>query len=302
MILTCKIRRHPPALTRMTLPNHIFRPARALLCLLMLFTGAGAAHAELPVSSLRVVKTFPHDPEAFTQGLVFHQGVFYESTGLRGKSTIRKVDPQTGRVLHRKKLNDALFGEGLALYAGRLFQLTLSARLGIIYGPNLDEQGRFHYATPGWGLCADGASLILSNGSPVLLFLDPNDFRVIRTLRVTAEGKPVRGLNELEMVRGEIWANIWPTERGARIDPATGRVKGWIDFSGLLSPGDEARLGLHVLKTPGRTPNQRDACPNGIAWDAKQDRIFVTGKLWPTLYEVELAPAKEGLQKLKDTP
>ncbi|GIV85068.1 MAG: glutamine cyclotransferase [Candidatus Roseilinea sp.] len=222
-----------------------------------------------------VVGTYPHDPTAFTQGLVYADGVLYESTGLYGRSSLRRVALETGEVLQRHDLPAEYFGEGLTLFDGRLIQLTWQNHTGFVYdAASFALQQTWAYPTEGWGLTHDGAHLIMSDGSATLRFLDPTTFQVQREVLVTDGGRPVVRLNELEYVNGEVFANVWQTDRIARIDPKTGRVLGWIDLSGLLAP--EERRGADVL--------------NGIAYDAQDGRLFVTGKLWPKLFEITLVP------------
>ncbi|HEX8294486.1 MAG TPA: glutaminyl-peptide cyclotransferase [Pyrinomonadaceae bacterium] len=221
-----------------------------------------------------VVNAFPHDPDAFTQGLVFHGGALLESTGLERHSTLRRVELQTGRVLQKVEVPAQFFAEGLTLFGGKLYQLTWKAEKGFIYDPKtLEKTGEFTYVGEGWGLTHDADSLILSDGSDQLRFIDPNDYRVRRTVSVSDGGRPVEELNELEYVKGEVYANVWHQNRIARIDPQTGRVKGWIDLSGLLKPGEVS---------------DEEAVLNGIAYDEAGDRLLVTGKLWPKLFEVRL--------------
>jgi len=239
-----------------------------------------AASEQTPVYGYEVVNTFPHDPEAFTQGLVFHEGVLLESTGLERRSTLRRVELRTGKVLQKVEVPPYFFAEGLTLLGGRLYQLTWKGEKGFIYDPQtLAKTGEFAYEGEGWGLTHDGDSLILSDGSDRLRFIDPNDYRVRRTVDVTDRGRPVEELNELEYVKGEIFANVWHQNRIARIDPQTGRVRGWIDLAGLLRPGEAANP---------------EAVLNGIAYDEGGDRLFVTGKLWPKLFEVRLKQRQAG--------
>ncbi|MBB4844684.1 glutaminyl-peptide cyclotransferase [Paucibacter oligotrophus] len=230
-----------------------------------------------PVYGYQVVHSYPHDPEAFTQGLVYKSGYLYESTGLQGQSTVRKVDLQTGRVLQQAGLPDALFGEGITVWEERLIGITWQSQFGYV----LDVQSfkplaRFSYPGEGWGLTHNGQEIIMSDGTAELRFLDPNNLRELRRLRVSAAGKPVTQINELEWVEGEVWANIWQTDRIARIDPKSGQVTGWIDLSGLLSAAERRQSNADVL--------------NGIAYDPQTRRIFVTGKLWPKLFEIKLRP------------
>jgi glutamine cyclotransferase len=232
------------------------------------------AQAELPVADAQIVKTYPHDPHAFTEGLFFRDGLFYESTGLEGQSNIRAVDPATGRVLRSTSLPPGLFGEGIVAWKDQLISVTWRTGIGFRWSLNdFHPRGVFHYSGEGWGLTEDGHDIILSDGTPVLRFLDPDSLKVVRMLKVTAEGQPVERLNELEYVKDEILANIWMTNRIARIDPKTGVVRAWIDVSNL------------VAKAATTDP---DAVPNGIAYDGARDRLFLTGKDWPLLFEVKI--------------
>jgi glutamine cyclotransferase len=224
-------------------------------------------------SGYRVLHSYKHDREAFTQGLLFHDGFLYEGTGTEGKSSLRKVDLATGNVLRRVDLPSAYFGEGLALWKDKLIQLTWKSKIGFVYDLATFKQVRtFTYNREGWGITQDGKRLIMSDGSSTLYFWDPETFKEIGHLDVTSGGRSVPELNELEYVRGEIYANVWRTDRIARISPSTGKVIGWIDLPGLLSPAD--RAGADVL--------------NGIAYDAKLNRLFVTGKWWPKLFHIEM--------------
>jgi glutamine cyclotransferase len=228
-----------------------------------------------PVAGYRVVHVFPHDPQAFTQGLVYLDGFLYEGTGLNGQSTIRKVRLENGEVLQMQKLDAQYFGEGIAVFGGTLFELTWQSGIGFLYDrASFQRKGSFTYRGEGWGLTHDGRRLIMSDGSAYLRFLDPATQKELSRLQVTDGGKPVVNLNELEYVKGEVFANVWQMHRIARISPTTGRVAGWIDLKGLLS-AREAQ-GVDVL--------------NGIAYDASGDRLFVTGKLWPKLFEIRVTP------------
>jgi glutamine cyclotransferase len=234
--------------------------------------------AATPVYGFQVVKSYPHDRGAFTQGLIFENGVLYEGTGLYGQSSLRRVDLVTGRVLQSRKLAAAYFGEGITVLGNKLVQLTWQSKVGFVYGrDSFGIQRRFTYPTEGWGITDDGKRLIMSDGTATLRWLDPQTYKETRTIEVRDENGPVANLNELEYIRGEIYANIWQTDRIARIDPQTGRVKAWIDLQGLLSEEDR-REPVDVL--------------NGIAYDAQHDRLFVTGKLWPKLFEIKLVPPK----------
>ncbi len=231
-----------------------------------------------PVASYRVVHVFPHDREAFTQGLVYLNGVFYEGTGLNGRSTIRKVRIENGEVLQIQKLDSQYFGEGIAVFGDTLFQLTWTSGIGVLYDvASFQRKGTFTYTGEGWGLTHDGARLIMSDGSATLRYVDPTTRKLLSRLTVRDGGVPVANLNELEYVNGEIFANVWQTERIARISPNTGVVTGWIDLTGLLTPREQAQ-GVDAT--------------NGIAYDAAGDRLFVTGKLWPKVFQIKIVPPK----------
>jgi glutamine cyclotransferase len=230
----------------------------------------------VPVYGYRVTRSYPHDRQAYTQGLVYHEGVLYEGTGLNGRSSIRKVRLETGEVLQIRPLDREHFGEGIVIWKNALVQLTWRSGIGFVYDAQTFQPRRtFSYAGEGWGLTHDGTRLIMSDGSETgtLRFLDPETLRETGKLVVRdGAGRPVDELNELEFVKGEIYANVYQTDRIARISPKTGRVVGWIDLHGLLDPRDAA--GAEVL--------------NGIAYDAAKDRLFVTGKQWPKLFEIQL--------------
>ena len=233
-----------------------------------------AAVSLAPIQKVRVVRSYPHDPQAFTQGLLFDGGFLYESTGREGFSSVRKVELETGAVLRIHRLAPNLFGEGLALFGDKLIQLTWLNGKGFIYDKETFRVlGDFAFEPEGWGLTQDGRRLILSDGTPELRFLDPASFKETGRLTVTDGGRPVMNLNELEFVRGEILANIWMKSAIARIDPATGRVKAWLDLESLVQ---------------AHSSDSTDAVLNGIAYDAKGGRLFVTGKLWPNLYEIRI--------------
>ncbi len=222
----------------------------------------------------RVVNAYPHDPAAFTQGLLYHQGFFYESTGLHGRSSVRKVVPETGEVVQIHHLPAQHFGEGLARWGDRLIQLTWRSRIGFVYDLSTFRQlGTFRYATEGWGLTDDGTSLIMSDGSSTLRFLHPETFEQTGRVEVRNRGAPVDSLNELEYVKGEILANVWGEDFVLRISPSNGEVLGSVDLSGLRR-----------LLGPGRAPEVL----NGIAYDREKGRLFVTGKLWPRIFEIEI--------------
>jgi glutamine cyclotransferase len=222
----------------------------------------------------QIVNIYPHDSSAFTQGLVFVDGKLLEGTGQEGRSSLREVELQTGHVLKKVDVPEPYFGEGIALLNGKIYQLTWQHQVGFIYDAKTFEQtGKFNYSGEGWGLTTDGHSLILSDGSNRIRFIEPDSFRVTKTIAVLDGKLPVNELNELEYVNGEIYANIWHDQRIVTIDPQTGRVTGWIDLTGLLPPGD-----VH----------DEEAVLNGIAYDDAGKRLFVTGKLWPRLFEIKL--------------
>jgi glutamine cyclotransferase len=224
-----------------------------------------------------VVHTYPHDPSAFTQGLFYLDGYLYEGTGLEGQSSIRKVRLETGEVLQKYDIPEAYFGEGIVNWKDRLIELTWTTGTGFVYDlAGFGLKSQFQYSGEGWGLTQDGKRIIMSDGSPQLRFLDPETLKETGRITVTADGQPVARLNELEWVKGEIYANIWQTDRIARIDPATGKVVGWIVMAGLAGPEGFFAEG-----------GQGDVL-NGIAYDAKGDRLFITGKKWPRLYEIRL--------------
>lgn len=228
-----------------------------------------------PTYTYKVIRTYPHDHEAFTQGLIYMDGVLYEGTGLNGKSSIRKVALETGKVLQKKDNEYQYFGEGLTNWGSELIQLTWQSGVAFVWDrATFQLKKTFKYGGEGWGLTHDGKQLILSDGTPVLRYLEPATFAEKGRLVVLEGRRPVQNINELEWVKGEIWGNIWQQDRIARIDPKTGQVIGWIDLRGLLKPNETE--GTDVL--------------NGIAYDAKGDRLFVTGKLWPKLFEVKIVP------------
>ncbi|MFZ0312408.1 MAG: glutaminyl-peptide cyclotransferase [Candidatus Korobacteraceae bacterium] len=251
--------------------------------LLVFFLGALAVSASAkppisaPADSYRVVHVYPHDPHAFTQGLLYVDGHLYESTGLNRRSSIRMVDLATGRVLQKYDLPAEYFGEGLTDWGSTLVQLTWRAQKGFIYDRfSFSLLQTFPYPGEGWGITHDDKQLIMSDGSSYLRFLDPKSFHETRRIHVTdSAGHAIEELNELEYVRGEIYANIWQSDIIVRISPRTGKVLGWLDLSGIIDK--------HSLESS-------DAVLNGIAYDAKSDRLFVTGKLWPKLFEIRLQP------------
>ena len=242
-------------------------------------TGNGPTNLppQAPVYGFNVVRAYPHDRGAFTQGLAFDdQGTLYEGTGQRGQSSLRRVELSSGAVLQRHDLPTSLFGEGITVFGDRITQLTWQAGRAFVYDKaSFSILREFTYRTEGWGLTQDGRRFIMSDGTATLYFLHPDTFAETARLTVRDHRGPVIRLNELEYVGGEILANIWQTDRIARIDPRTGHVTGWIDLTGLLQPGDR-RQPVDVL--------------NGIAYDPRTDRLFVTGKWWPKLFEIALVP------------
>lgn len=265
-----------PRPNQTTMNTHLSR--RALLGgLLGAATGARARPMPLPVFGFDIVQVYPHDPSAFTQGLLFRDGFLFESTGLIGRSSLRKVELASGRVLQHKSLPSEVFGEGITVWQDEIVALTWRSQLGFVFDAKTFALKRqFSYPGEGWGLTHSPRHLIQSDGSAQLRFIDPQTLREVHRIVVTAQGKPVDQLNELEWVRGEIFANIWQTDRIARIDPACGQVLGWIDLAGLL----ESHAG----------PGVRADVLNGIAYDTATGRLFVTGKLWPHLFEIRLVP------------
>lgn len=237
---------------------------------------APAAAQTVPVEPAKVVARFPHDPRAFTEGLLWHEGALYESTGEPGRSSIRKVDLATGTVLRKVEIPAPTFGEGIMVWKDQIVSLTWREHVGWRWDlTSFRKLGQFTYPGEGWALTGDGTHLFMSDGTDAIRVLDPATMNEIRRIAVTFEGRPVRNINELEWVDGEILANLWMTNLIARIDPASGAVKGVIDLSALTAEVD---------------PRGTDDVPNGIAWDAKGRRLFVTGKDWPTLFQIAWPP------------
>lgn len=261
----------------MTLSVHFAK--RLIFCSLVIFAGRTACAVSdppIPTYTYKVVHTYPHDPNAFTEGLFYLKGYLYESTGLEGHSSIRKVRLETGEPVLTHDLSPQYFGEGITYWGNRLIGLTWKAQVGFIYDlRTFAVQGQFKYPGEGWALTRNDREIIMSDGTSELRFLDPKTLRELRRIRVTAHGRPIDQLNELEWLHGTILANIWQTDRIAQIDPESGEVVAWIDLSGLLPAGD---------RIPGRTD-----VLNGIAYDSAGDRLFVTGKLWPKLFEIRIS-------------
>jgi len=253
-------------------------PTSAVLCVLVACakpTTQPAQAASAAKLRFKIVRTFPHDPHAFTQGLLFFEGKFYESTGLLGRSSLRRVDPDSGMVERRVDLPRDLFGEGVARVGGHLVQLTWQNGRALVWNlATLGKEREISYQGEGWGLCFDGRHLIMSDGSETLALRDPESFARVGEIVVRRAGRPVRNLNELECVDGVVYANVWQDTHIARIDSRTGEVTGWLDASGLLAP-EEAR-DADVL--------------NGIAYLPASGHLALTGKLWPRIFEVEIVP------------
>ena len=243
------------------------------IIVIFLLWGGYAPAETAPIYTYRVINAYPHDKEAFTQGLVFAGGHLYEGTGRYGASTLRKVKLETGAVEQMYRLSKWFFGEGITIYGNRIIQLTWQSRIGFVYDKHsFSLLRKFRYPTEGWGITHDGAQLIMSDGTSTLYFLDPETFKKIGQVTVRNAQGPVNGLNELEYVGGEIYANVWKTKLIARISPKNGTVGGWIDLEGLC---------------------RWNGVLNGIAYDAEGDRLFVTGKRWPYIYEIKLFPKKK---------
>jgi glutamine cyclotransferase len=228
---------------------------------------------DIPVYEYKIINDYPHDRNAFTQGLVFENNHLYEGTGLYGRSSLRKIQLETGTILQVRNLSDQYFGEGITIYQNTIIQLTWKNNVGFVY----DKDGfhkieQFHYPREGWGITYDGEHLILSDGTSKLYFIDPETFEEVRQVQVFSNEGPVKHLNELEYVKGQIYANVWQTNLIALISPATGQVTGWIDITELQN-----------LENDNPT-----SIPNGIAYDNENDRLFVTGKLWSKIFEIKL--------------
>ncbi len=241
---------------------------------------AVASRAAVPIYDFDILHTYPHDPSAFTEGLFYANGFLYESTGLEQHSSIRKVRIDTGEVVKKIDIPPQYFGEGIINWDGHLISLTWKSHVGFVWDlATFKLQRQFQYEGEGWALTQDGKQLIMSDGTPELRFINPNTLKETNRVQVTLDGKPIRNVNELEWVKGEIYANVWQTNWILRIDPKTGQVVGLINLAGLLSPTDRVTGPDGVL--------------NGIAYDAKGDRLFVTGKNWPKLFEIRLRPSRE---------
>lgn len=250
-----------------TVFSEVFLPGRSQLSPFM--------QSKAPVASIVVKNTYPHDTDAFTQGLLFHQGCFYESTGLLGKSTLARKEMKTGKILEEVQLPREFFGEGIVLLKDKIYQLTWQNETALIYeAQSLREIKKMKYSGEGWGLASDGKYLLMSNGSSTITFRDPKSFKIVREIQVRDGDTPVGHLNELEFIKGEIWANIYMEDVIVRISPKNGKVTGWIDLSELRS----------YLARSARVD-----VINGIAYDGEADRIFLTGKYWPKIFEIQLS-------------
>jgi len=253
---------------------HGIRFRQILLAGVLLLAAATASTQE--TNSYQVIHTYPHDQQAYTQGLLYLDGHLYESTGIQGRSSLREEDLDTGRILALHEVPSQYFAEGLAAWGNMLVQLTWQSHVALVYDRATFRLLRtIPYPGEGWGLTADAKSLILSDGSATLRFLDPETLREVRRITVRDHRRAIDQLNELEYVHGQIYANIWHSDKIVRIDPVSGKVLGWIDLTGIL---------------PAGRVTDREAVLNGIAWDAQQDRLFVTGKLWPSIFEIKVVP------------
>jgi glutaminyl-peptide cyclotransferase len=231
-----------------------------------------------PVDGYRVVARLPHSTDSFTEGFFYLGGLFYEGTGLNGRSAVVAYEPRTGRVIHRVDIPPAYFGEGIVDWGHSVYEWTWRSQVGFIYDRSTFKLIRqFSYSGEGWGMTHTASQVVTSDGTATLRFRDPRTFREVRSLVVKDNGAPVAPLNELEYVKGEIYANVWMTDRIARISPVDGHVIAWIDLAGLR---------------PTQTLGGQDEVLNGIAYDAKRDRLFVTGKQWPAIFEIRVVPRK----------
>jgi len=227
----------------------------------------------IPIYSYDIINTYPHDVSAFTEGFVYESGYLYESTGKYNESTLRKVDLQTGDVLKLHKLDENYFGEGITIYHNKIFQLTWKSKVGFIYDKDsFNLINKFYYNTEGWGITHNEEHLIMSDGTEEIFFLNPQNFKKVYSIKVHDEFRPITKLNELEFIKGEIYANVWKSDKIARICPHSGKITGWIELKGLLSPKEYKNAGTL----------------NGITYDKQDNRIFVTGKMWPKVFEIKL--------------
>lgn len=256
---------------------------KTLILLVSLLCLALPAAAEVPIYDYKVVARYPHNIASFTQGLEFHDGYLYEGTGQKGRSTLSKINLEDGKVLQSKRLASRYFGEGISIVGERIYQLTWQSNIVFVYDlESFETITSFYHPTEGWGLTFDGEQLILSDGSATLQFIDPDTFQVLRTVEVTIDGRPIRNLNELEYINGEVWANVWMNNEIVRIDPSSGNINSVVDLNGLI---DETSTGGSdgVLNGIAWIPNTAPDAPSGSG------RLFVTGKLWADLFEIELS-------------
>jgi glutamine cyclotransferase len=248
--------------------------APRMMLLLLLFLASCNARSEITIYDYTVINSYPHNTRYFTQGLLMHEGYLYEGTGQYGESALRKLRLDDGEVLQQKALGNRYFGEGITVAGDHIYQLTWRENMVFVHDLETFDSVDSHYlATEGWGLTWDGKHLILSDGSDRLFFYDPDGFQEVRSVTVTFQGRPVRYLNELEYINGEVWANIWTSNEIVRIDPQTGEVLSVVDLTGLRERANA---------------ESSDAVLNGIAWDAEHNRLLVTGKLWAQIFEIEL--------------
>lgn len=261
-------------------------PLKSLSVVLFLFCFTCSAVAEVPIYDYRIVNRYPHNITSYTQGLEFRDGYLYEGTGRNGRSTLSKINLESGEVLQSKRLASRYFGEGITIVGDKIYQLTWQSNVVFVHDlASFETLTSYYHPTEGWGLTYDGSQLILSDGTASLQFIDPESFQVQRTVEVTLEGRPIRNLNELEYINGEVWANVWMTNEIVRIDPATGTITSVVDLNGLI---DETTTG------------GSDGVLNGIAWIANtasdaepgSGRLFVTGKLWTDIFEIEIFEAQ----------
>jgi glutamine cyclotransferase len=240
--------------------------------------GIPQSTGRIPVLTVKLVRTYPHDPHAFTQGLEYYGGYLYESTGIAGQSTLRKVALDTGQVIQKVSLPSQYFGEGLTIFRGKIYQLTWLSKKGFVYNLRTFRQvGEFPYETEGWGLTHDDKSLIMTDGTNKIRYIDPVSFAVTRTIELYAEGQGAANLNELEYVKSEILANVWHSTRIARVDPRSGQIVAWIDLSSIAA----------------KEPHREEEVLNGIAYDKAGDRLFVTGKNWSNVFEIKVETAPQ---------
>lgn len=254
-------------------------PSRLILALTISLFAAGCSSTStpgtIPEYGYEIVHAYPHDPQAFTEGLFYLDGFLYESTGLVGHSSVRKVRVESGEIVQKQDLPNQYFGEGIVNWKDHMIQLTYRTQVGFVYDlANFSCLRQFQYTGEGWALTEDGKHIFMSDGSPQIRIWDPETLQETGRITVTEQGQPMKNVNELEWIKSEIYANIWMTERIARIDPRTGNIIGWINLTGLLDSQD-------------RIPGETDVL-NGIAYDAKGDRLFVTGKKWPKLFEIRV--------------